>query len=147
MIWGCFSDYGIGPIQLIRGIMDRQVYVDILENVVIPYAEDNMPLKWVFQQDNDPEHTSRKAKQWSRDNKVEVMEWPAQSPDRNPIENLWADVKKAVSNANPRNANQLWGVVQSAWNSIPAERAVGLVDSMKHRCETVIKNKGNATKY
>ena len=144
MIWGCFSYYGVDPIHLIRGIME--VYVDILENVMVPYAEDNMPLKWVFQQDNDPKHTSRKARQWFQDNKVEVMEWPAQSPDLNPIENLWADVKKAVSNSNLRNTNQIWGVVQSALISIPAERCEGLVESMKHRCEADIKNKGNATK-
>ena len=73
--------------------MDQYVYVDILENIMMSYAEDNMPLKWVFQQDNDPEHTNRKAKQWSHDNKVEVMEWPAQLPDLNPIGNLWARSK------------------------------------------------------
>lgn len=44
MVWGCFSWYGVGPIHRIHGIMDRFVYKDLLETMMLPYAEDNMPL-------------------------------------------------------------------------------------------------------
>lgn len=54
MAWGSFSYSGIGPIHQIIGTMDQRAYVDILSNVMLPHAEWNMPLKWVFQQDNDP---------------------------------------------------------------------------------------------
>ena len=147
MTWGCFSYRGVGPIYRIPGIMDQFAYIKILEEVMLPYAEEEMPLKWVFQQDNDPKHTSKRAASWFQTNKIKVMEWPAQSPDLNPIENLWCDIKNAVSEAKPRNAEELWKVVKSSWDGIPVSRCQKLVDSMQHRCEAVLKNGGYATKY
>lgn len=147
MVWGCFSYNGVGPIYRIPGIMDQHEYIRILNEVMLPHAEEEMPLKWVFQQDNDPKHTSKRAKTWFKERKIEVMEWPAQSPDLNPIENLWADVKYAVSEAKPKNADELWTVVQTSWAAIPISRCQKLVDSMPKRCAAVIKNKSYATKY
>ena len=77
--------------------MDQHVYVDILQNVMLPYAEDEMPFIWVFQ-DNDSKQTSKKAKKWFADNINDIMEYP---PDLNLIENLWTDVNKAVHTCNP----------------------------------------------
>ena len=59
--------------------------------------------KWVFQMDNDPKHTSKVVAKWLKDNKVKVLESPSQSPDINPIENVWAELKKRVRARRPTN--------------------------------------------
>ena len=52
--------------------------------------------KYVFQMDNDPKHTSKFVAKWLKVNKVKVLDWPSQSSDFNPIENVWAELKKLV---------------------------------------------------
>lgn len=80
--------------------MDRFMYTNILKDVMLPHAEEEMPLRWRFQQDNDPKHTSRHCKTWLQQNAIEVLDWPAQSPDLNPIENLWEIVNSKINREN-----------------------------------------------
>ena len=86
IVWGSFSWCGVGPLHRIQGTMDQHMYKEILENVMLPYAEENLPLVWKFQQDNDPKHTAKIVKMWFNAKKINVLEWPAQSADLNPIE-------------------------------------------------------------
>lgn len=112
MVWGCFSYYGMGPIHKISGTMDRFKYLDILKNVMMPYAEWEMPLKFIFQHDNDPKHTANVVKDWIAKEKIRVMKWPAQSPDLNLIENLWEITNRQIRKVTIRNKDQLFEEVQ-----------------------------------
>lgn len=147
MAWACMSWHGVGPIVRIRGKMDQFVYKDILEQHMEPYADGNMPMTYTFQQDNDPKHTSRLVKQWLSDNIVRVMEWPPQSPDLNPIEHLWGDVKNVIDKKKFGTFDELWAGVEEAWRNISVARCQRLVESMGRRCSDVLKNKGYPTKY
>lgn len=147
MLWGCFSASGVGPIYWINGKMCAVDYVEILKNQMLPYSEEEMPLKWEFMQDNDPKHSSNLVKSWFQENKVAVMDWPSQSPDLNPIEHLWGVLKKKIGQYKSKNKNDLWDKIQEAWYSISPEVCANLVGSMHRRCEEVIKMNGASTKY
>jgi hypothetical protein len=74
------------------------------------------------------------------------MDWPAQSPDLNPIENLWSIVKRPVAKKKPGSIHELFDVVSDCWNQVTPELCAKLVDSMPRRCAAVIKNFGYPTK-
>ena len=102
--------------------------------------------KWVFQMDNDPKHASKVAAKWLKDNKVKVLEWPSQSPDLNPLENLWAELKKCVRARRPTNLTQLHQFCQEEWVKIHPSYSGKLVEGYLKHLTQVKQCKGNATK-
>ena len=132
--WGGFCINGKTSLYCFSEIMDAAFYVDILRRQ-LPEIEDLLGNEWRFQQDNDAKHTSRLAKNFLRDNMPEIIDWPSNSPDLNPIENLWSIVKRNVERKMPKNISDLRRFMVEEWDDIPQTTLIGLVRSMKRRCE------------
>lgn len=127
--------------------MDQYVYMDILNKVLLPFTNDQMPENCILQADNDPEHTARRVKQFLNEQNINILPWPSQSPDLNSIEMLWTDVEKYIKHKRPKNVNELYAVIEEGWKKIPVERCHRLIDLMPHHCGKVIRQKGKATRY
>ena len=75
------------------------------------------------------------------------MDWPANSPDLNPIENLWNIVKRNVKRKKPQNQKNLTGFMKEEQDAIPESILINLIKSMRRRCELVIENNGERIPY
>ncbi|KAL0959467.1 hypothetical protein HGRIS_014964 [Hohenbuehelia grisea] len=151
MVWGCMSWDGVGRMVEVEGKMNAQQYVDILTCGYLPSLEDwgVSVEKSIFQQDNDPKHTSKLVQKWLDDQGIEVLDWPAQSQDLNPIEHLWEHLKRQLNKweTAPKGVFELWDRASVEWKGIDAKVCQNLVESLPRRIEAVIKAKGGHTKY
>jgi len=151
MMWGCMTAQGVGFACRIEGRMDAELYCRILQDELLQTVEyyglnrDQL----IFQQDNDPKHTSRLASKWFEDNGVEVLEWPAQSSDLNPIEHLWEHLKRQLNKyeTEPSGIFELWERVEAEWNQLPVQVCLDLIESMPRRVAAVLAARGGYTKY
>ena len=98
-------------------------------------------------QHNNPKHTVKATLEWLRNKKINVLEWPNQSPDLNPIENLWHDLKIFVHQRLPHNLTEFEQFCKEEWENISQLRCVKLVETYPNRLTAVIDVKDASTKY
>ncbi len=128
--------------------MNGAMHREILSENLLPSARAlKMKRGWVFQHDNDPKHTARVTKEWLRKKHFKVLVWPSQSPDLNPIENLWRELKVRVAQQQLQNITALEEICMVEWAKIPATVCENLVKTYRKRLTSVIANKGYITKY
>ncbi len=148
MIWAAMSSAGVGPLCFLKSTVNTAIYQEILEHFMLPSADKLYgDADFIFQQDLAPAHTAKGTKSWFNDHGVTVLDWPANSPDLNPIENLWGIVKRKMRDTRPNNADDTKAAIKATWASIPPQKCHKLITSMPRQIEAVIKAKGAPTKH
>ena len=96
MIWEAFSLCGTSRLCLMRGRQNTSCYFKVMNDYLLPFADDFMPLRLIYQQDNAPIHVSSMARSWFSSNGFNLMQWHSRSLDLNPIENVWGKLARRV---------------------------------------------------
>ncbi len=119
MIWAAMSSAGVGSLCFLKSTVNAAIYQDILEHFMLPSADKLYgDADFIFQQALTPAHTAKGTKSWFNDHDVTVLDWAANSPDLNPIKNLWCIVKCKMRDTRPNNADDLKATIKSTWASI-----------------------------
>lgn len=147
MVWGAITIDGPGPLIRLQGKIGSVHYRAMLENDVLPWFRQKFGDGGVLQQDNASIHTAHSVMTFLAQQGVTLLEWPPQSPDLSPIENLWSIVKQRLRDRKPPNLNALWDLVQEEWRKVTPDLCRRLYASMPRRVEMTIKQKGFPTKY
>jgi hypothetical protein len=142
MFWGCFSRRA-NPLTVVEGRIDSQKYLKLVQEVVMPEIEAS-DVELIFMQDNARPHTARVITDYYHENNVQMLDWPPQSPDLNPIEQIWAIMKQKLytQKSFPKNKSELIASFFRIWDELPESLLVNLSDSIPERLEKVLKNKG-----
>jgi hypothetical protein len=145
MLWGVINAKGVGNLVQIKGIMDGPKYVRILQRNLLDSARKiGVENDYVFQQDNDPKHTSRIVTIFFSENHIKKMEWPSQSPYLNVIEHILVYIKREYAKSPATNKKDALKKIFEIWKNIPKSYIENLVKSIYKRCEEVICSKWEA---
>lgn len=151
MVWGCFTWNGVGNLCKIDGGMDANLYRQILSEDLLETIDDyNLDKsEVVFQHDNDPKHKASIVQTWLVENEINILDWPAQSPDLNPIEHLWDEADRRLRQYQVKISSKeaLWESLQQVWGEIEVETCRKLIESLPQRINDVIRAKGGYTRW
>ena len=140
----------LGPtdICIFEGIMKAPLYTEILRRTLLPFIQHTCPGGHRFMQDNDPKHTSKVAQQFLQDNHVNWWKTPAESPDCNPIENLWHELKEYCRReVKPRTKDELVQGILEFWKTVDVQKCQKYIRHLRKVVPKVIELNGAATGY
>ncbi|EXX64600.1 IS630 family transposase [Rhizophagus irregularis DAOM 181602=DAOM 197198] len=158
MVWGCFAGGIKGPLIFCdenkegNEKINSNTYVRILNKHLHPFHHTVCKLTGraaSFQQDNAPIHTAKITKDWLKKNKIAIIDWPANSPDLNLIENIWKQLKDNIQSREvfPRTVGELKATLSEEWENLDCSIFEEVVVSMPQRINAVLEAKGGPTHY
>lgn len=151
MVWSVISSKGTGRLYVVQGTMRQDQYKEVLKTRLLPQLKEWFPngQPFVFMQDGAPCHTAKSIKAFLLKEKIPLLPWPGNSPDMNPIENVWALLKKEISKEVITTKTRLIEKIIQVWNHHPKmqETVQTCINSMPSRVQALISAKGGLTKY
>lgn len=146
MIWAAFGWKGKTEIAFVNGRINAAAYQRVLEEHLLPSARKISGANWKFQQDNAPIHAATSTKHWFASKNITVIDWPALSPDLNPIENLWGILSRRVylNGRQFQSVDELKSAIAEEWQKITVKELQNLINSMPNRVFEVISKHGNS---
>ncbi len=153
-VFGLMTSRGLGPLIRINGRFDGENYVNILNEMVLPYIQNEFNFEqYYYYQDNSSVHRARIVREWFDDNIFpgQMIRTPAKSFDINPIENVWGIQKvKVARDGIYADEDELWLEISDAWNEIrdyDENLCHNLVGSIPRRLQNIIAVNGGHIKY
>ncbi|GFW88956.1 transposable element Tcb1 transposase [Trichonephila clavipes] len=147
MVWGSIGYHSLTLVR-IAGTLKSQRYIsEVLEPVVLPYLQGLATA--IFQQDSARPHLEHIVQRIFVNHQIELLPWPARSPDLSPIENIWSMIAQRFTQITPPAAtpDHLWQRVEGSWSAVPQEHIQSLFESMRRRMAAVIFNNGGYSGY
>ena len=149
MVWAGISTGGKTDLVIVDGNLTSQRYVDeILRPHVVPYAG-AIGESFILQDDNARPHRGLIVQDFLDEQGISRMNWPAVSPDLNPIEHMWDILGRRVTpRLNPDSTvNDLKVILVEEWSQITIQQVDRLIGSMRRRCTECIEAAGGHTHY
>jgi transposase len=147
-LWGCICAGGLGHAELYVDTLNAHRYQTILGLNLVSSAHQFWPSgQWWFQQDNWTVHTANTSQAWFHTHGVDLIDWPAWSPDLNPIEELWNDLKSRVYARHAKTMEELERFITEEWAATDLNFIARICRNMPHRLQGVIANNGHKVPY
>lgn len=149
-VWAGISRKGATGVCIFEGIMDAPLYCKILELTLLPFIRQKFPPPCThrYMQDNDPKHTSRMAQDFYAKAGINWWRTPAESPDLNPIENLWHELKEHIRReVKPTTKLELVRGINSFWKTVDENKCAHYINHLRKVIPRVIELNGDATGY
>jgi transposase len=158
MVWGCIMKGRKGPLVVLEypggkggGMNAKRYQEQVLEGKLLEFWSEMNSERHdvVFQQDGAPSHTAKSTKKWLADHDIPIFPHPPSSPDLNPIERVWHELKSGIRSwpHHPTSVNKLITVVEAVWDGIMVEKIDKYVNCMDDVVDAVLAAKGGHTRF
>ena len=145
-IWAGISMRGASEICIFEGTMDKELFAEILDKTLVPYLY-NYDTNWLMQ-DNNLKHTSHYVRDFLHRNGINWWKTPPESPDFNPIENLWHKLKEYIRReVKPKTKAELIDGIKEFWKTVTTEKCTKYIRHSRKVIPRAIELNGDATGY